>query len=309
MQVVDGKKWPAIPPDLRDVDLRLPPRIRELCANPTYSNDAIGRIVRCLALRTDVFVSADVAYEIGKFQRIISLRTRNSMRVAKHRKSAGTTSTLPLPPKDGKIEPNTPQASGLGRRLSGDLFSVMNEPGAPKRSQHPPVTPGQPILPTIPSELDLTNAAQDDATPTTQSKETATPSIEGAPFNLESPLNTPADTRIDMTWIPVQFEKFWKEYPRKVAKQGTIKAFTKIIKKQRDIKEFMELLLESLAFWKAQDQWTRDKGKFIPYPASWLNAGHWRDSAEERSMDLGCATFLKGDAETDDDLLKRMQGE
>jgi hypothetical protein len=28
---------------------------------------------------------------------------------------------------------------------------------------------------------------------------------------------------------------------------------------------------------KTSADWTRDGGQFVPYPASWLNAGGWQD--------------------------------
>jgi hypothetical protein len=32
---------------------------------------------------------------------------------------------------------------------------------------------------------------------------------------------------------------------------------------------------------KTQDDWIKDGGKFIPYPATWLNAKRWEDEETE----------------------------
>jgi hypothetical protein len=76
-----------------------------------------------------------------------------------------------------------------------------------------------------------------------------------------------------------------------------------------DVDAFMRTTLASLEWWKRQPGWTKDNGKFIPYPASWINGGHWEDIVDNKdAQGQGKAEFLQGDAESDDDLLRRMQG-
>ena len=69
------------------------------------------------------------------------------------------------------------------------------------------------------------------------------------------------------------FADFWKEYPRKVAKADAVKAFAKL--KMND--ELMEVLMAGLYRATASESWLKDGGKFIPYPASWLNGRRWED--------------------------------
>jgi len=68
------------------------------------------------------------------------------------------------------------------------------------------------------------------------------------------------------------FDTFWKAYPKKVSKANAVKAFPKAIKKVD-----FDVMLKALEAHKKQDQWTKDKGKYIPNPASWLNFERWED--------------------------------
>lgn len=67
-----------------------------------------------------------------------------------------------------------------------------------------------------------------------------------------------------------EFEQFWQAYPRKVGKSAAQKAFSKI-------EEPLDVLLPALEQQKFSDQWTRDGGRYIPNPATWLNQGRWQD--------------------------------
>ena len=118
------------------------------------------------------------------------------------------------------------------------------------------------------------------------------------------------DSRNDMAWIPERFAAFWSQYPKKVAKYDALKAFTKLIKTQPDIEKFMATLMASLEWWKKQQTWTKDGGKYIPHPATWLNRGNWEDSKENSvvSGTTGDAKYLSMDNESTEDLLRRMRG-
>ena len=66
------------------------------------------------------------------------------------------------------------------------------------------------------------------------------------------------------------FDKFWKEYPRKVGKEAARKAYGKVTVP-------LETLLEALQKQKASEQWKRG---YIPNPATWLNQGRWEDEIQ-----------------------------
>lgn len=68
----------------------------------------------------------------------------------------------------------------------------------------------------------------------------------------------------------VSFSAFWNAYPRKVGKGAAQKAFSKVGVP-------LDTLLTALEQQKRSDQWNRDGGQYIPYPATWLNQRRWED--------------------------------
>jgi hypothetical protein len=79
-----------------------------------------------------------------------------------------------------------------------------------------------------------------------------------------------------------EFEMFWSAYPRKVAKMDALKAWNKIQKLDVIFEKIMDGLTKAI---KSVD-WVKDGGKFIPYPATWLNGERWNDEVEEAQTDL-----------------------
>jgi hypothetical protein len=72
------------------------------------------------------------------------------------------------------------------------------------------------------------------------------------------------------------FEQFWRAYPRKAAKGIARKAW----EQTAGIRPPLPELLETIEAHKKQQQWLKDSGEFIPYPASWLRAERWADELE-----------------------------
>ena len=73
--------------------------------------------------------------------------------------------------------------------------------------------------------------------------------------------------------IEERFKIFWKAYPRKSSKGGAEKAWRKIAPSQKLFDEIMAALEVA----KKCEQWKKDNGQFIPYPATWLNQKRWED--------------------------------
>jgi len=69
------------------------------------------------------------------------------------------------------------------------------------------------------------------------------------------------------------FEIFWKAYPKKKAKGHAEKAFA-----SADVP--LETLLSALKAQCATEDWRKDDGRYIPYPATWLNSKSWLDCLE-----------------------------
>ena len=69
------------------------------------------------------------------------------------------------------------------------------------------------------------------------------------------------------------FDRFWVAYPRHQGKETARKAWAKI----RPDDALLAEMLAALERQRASDQWRRDGGQFIPYPATWLNGRRWED--------------------------------
>ena len=69
-----------------------------------------------------------------------------------------------------------------------------------------------------------------------------------------------------------EFDRFWKSYPKKVAKQDAIKAWKKI--KQAEI----EMILSDIAKRKLNG-WSGNT-KFIPNASTYLNGRRWEDELD-----------------------------
>jgi len=102
--------------------------------------------------------------------------------------------------------------------------------------------------------------------------------------NVDAPVDTPAPTasssreekRIykDTPAEPERspFDDFWTAYPRKKSKGSAAKAW-----KVKGCGKITERIMAALSAAKASPDWTKDGGKWIPYPATWLNAEGWND--------------------------------
>ena len=85
---------------------------------------------------------------------------------------------------------------------------------------------------------------------------------------------------INNTPIPPEgvdlFQSFWEAYPKHKGKEPARKAFRKL--KATD--ELLETILSAVEREKRSDQWKRDNGQYIPYPATWLNQRRWEDEPD-----------------------------
>ena len=73
--------------------------------------------------------------------------------------------------------------------------------------------------------------------------------------------------------LPESFLRFYSAYPRKVAKLDAQKAWTKIPNHD----QLLPKILAALESAKSSDDWKKEDGRFIPYPATWLNGRRWDD--------------------------------
>ena len=69
------------------------------------------------------------------------------------------------------------------------------------------------------------------------------------------------------------FDEFWKEYPKKKSKGQAEKAYFKINPNE----QLQGKILAALKQATTSEDWAKDGGRFIPHPATWLNAKGWED--------------------------------
>ena len=79
------------------------------------------------------------------------------------------------------------------------------------------------------------------------------------------------DTSIASSMIEA-FNSFWGIYPKRVSKADALKAFGQV-----DGEKNLPLILAALKWQIHLVDWTKDRGKFIPYPASYLRGRRWED--------------------------------
>ena len=76
---------------------------------------------------------------------------------------------------------------------------------------------------------------------------------------------------------PPDFEEFWKSYPKRKSKVAALRAW-----KKASCKPPINDLVRIIERQKKSQEWKKDQGKYIPYPATWLNGGCWNDELSER---------------------------
>jgi hypothetical protein len=70
---------------------------------------------------------------------------------------------------------------------------------------------------------------------------------------------------------PVTFDTFWAIYPKKRARPVAERAWLKLHREE------YEAVIEGVRAHRKTDDWRRDGGMYIPYPATFLNQKRWLD--------------------------------
>lgn len=75
------------------------------------------------------------------------------------------------------------------------------------------------------------------------------------------------------------FSEFWDAYPKKEAKKDAIRAFAKLKASE------YPLLIPAIERQAKEKQWTRERKRYIPNPATWLNGRRWEDETDTIELD------------------------
>lgn len=103
---------------------------------------------------------------------------------------------------------------------------------------------------------------------------------EGQSESLDVETASGAGTPADPSTTSDRFEEFWAAYPRKSGKGAARKSWEKL---NPDEKLFCKIISALEAQCKSE-QWKRDHGQFIPYPATWLSQERWEDSPDPERL-------------------------
>ena len=85
--------------------------------------------------------------------------------------------------------------------------------------------------------------------------------------------NTPPNPQGGTDAQERRFAEFWAEYPKKVGKKAALTAWKRV---KPDAK-LHERIMQAVANAKKSEQWSREGGRFVPNPSTWLNQGRWDD--------------------------------
>lgn len=79
--------------------------------------------------------------------------------------------------------------------------------------------------------------------------------------------------------LRINFEKFWKAYPKKTDKAKALKWF----EKNKPDDNLVNFMIKQVNRFKDTQEWKKSNGQFIPYPTTWLNGRRWEDEFETDS--------------------------
>jgi hypothetical protein len=81
--------------------------------------------------------------------------------------------------------------------------------------------------------------------------------------------------RKDKTYAHL-FSSFWASYPKKVSKQAALKAWCNL----KPDEELASTIVTAVERYKNTKDWQKEDGKYVPYPATFLNGKRWEDEID-----------------------------
>jgi hypothetical protein len=111
------------------------------------------------------------------------------------------------------------------------------------------------------------------------------PSFQSLP-NPNPPIPPPPPSRSRLTVAQMQrFEQWYRQYPKKVSRGQAEKAWL-TVERMNDVD--VDGMVDKLEEQKGSPDWLKENGRYIPHPATYLNAKKWLDEADapESSDDL-----------------------
>jgi hypothetical protein len=107
--------------------------------------------------------------------------------------------------------------------------------------------------------------------------------IPQADTNTDSDTEAERKTKLNKP-TTANFNEFWTNYPRKIAKADAEKAWAKI-------KPDLQTVLTALSWQTKSEDWTKENAKFVPFPATYLNSRRYED--EKPAFKSNAESFIK----------------
>lgn len=107
--------------------------------------------------------------------------------------------------------------------------------------------------------------------------------------NINTPYSPPKGDGADTL-----FDQFWAAYPYKKAKEKARRAW----KRLNPSPELCRVMAAALELDKKSAAWTKDGGRYIPYPATWLNGKRWEDEHDSPAQQPATDAPLRGEGVT-----------
>ena len=77
-------------------------------------------------------------------------------------------------------------------------------------------------------------------------------------------------------WRPDLFDRFYSAYPRRQKRMEAIEAWNKL----KPDEALMQVMISAIEKQRIAYDWTPERKRYIPLPASWLNGRRWEDELE-----------------------------
>lgn len=114
----------------------------------------------------------------------------------------------------------------------------------------------------------------------------------------------PTEPRTERRASASLFDAFWDAYPKKKAKDDARRAW----EKRRPTECLLALMLKAIDEQKQSADWTKNGGQYIPYPATWLNAGRWTDE-EDTDLSVGLSDTARYNIAAGNEALRLLDAE
>lgn len=114
-----------------------------------------------------------------------------------------------------------------------------------------------------------------------------TPLLAAEPLEGDSTTSSPSSEKargrarskgvvVDLV-VSDDFHRFWSLYPRKAARARALEVWRRL----NPTPELVERIIQAVRDRAKGPQWTREAGRFIPHPSTWLGRQQWADEPTE----------------------------